>query len=69
MKITRPMNGEEFYEEFKEAIKFLGLGWHEKDKIFIALENKEEVSSFVMSFGGRSAMFECTVEEFVREKT
>lgn len=62
------MNAEEFYEEFKEAIKFLGVNWGEKEKIFVSLETKEEVSSFVMSFGGRSAMFECTVEEFISEK-
>lgn len=27
------MNAEEFYEEFKTALNFLGVGFHGKDKV------------------------------------
>lgn len=34
------MNAEQFYERFKEAIKFIGYSWGEKEEIEIFIESE-----------------------------
>lgn len=33
------MNGEDFYEEFKLALNYLGLKWGEKDKAIVTIDS------------------------------
>ena len=35
------MNGEEFYQAFKEALSFFDLGWGEKDKMTVSIKGGE----------------------------
>lgn len=44
------MNAEDFYEEFKNALNFLGLGWSQKHlaKVFI------KDGAFWMCYGSRT---------------
>jgi hypothetical protein len=34
------MNAEDFYEQFKEALKFLGVPWGEKEKVTVTIFDK-----------------------------
>ena len=43
------MNAENFYEEFKEALKYLGVGWGNKNLI----EVKIKKDKLVMKYGGK----------------
>lgn len=35
------MNAEEFYEEFKETLKFLGVGWGDKHLVTVEIVDNE----------------------------
>ena len=43
------MNADEFYEDFKDALKYLGLSWGQKDLAQVWLEG----GSFCLAYGGR----------------
>lgn len=47
------MNAASFYEEFKDAIRFLGLGWGQMGSIEMWIEG----SCVVMAYGGREVKF------------
>ena len=58
------MNGEDFYEEFKEALKFIGLRWGEKDKATIEIWN----GSIVISYGFRKVGIDFAINGGAYEK-
>lgn len=43
------MNADEFYEDFKDALKYLGLSWGQKDLAKVWFEG----GSFCLTYGGR----------------
>jgi hypothetical protein len=45
------MNAEEFYEEFKTALDFLGAGWGNKDAVKVWLDN----GRLCLAYGGKEA--------------
>ena len=48
------MNAADFYEHFKEALKYLGLSWGEMDQAVVAITD----GKFTMTAAGKS----CTLE-------
>ena len=48
------MNGADFYEHFKDALKYLGLDWSEMDKVVVSIVD----GKFTMIAAGKS----CTLE-------
>ena len=40
------MNGEEFYQAFKEALSFFDFAWDEKDKMTVSIKGGEIAFSF-----------------------
>jgi hypothetical protein len=42
------VNGEEFYENFKAALKYLGPGWFDKQQIVIKFRR----GRMILSYGG-----------------
>ena len=48
------MNAEDFYEHFKDALKYLGLSWGEMDQAVVSLVD----GKFTMIAKGKS----CTLE-------
>lgn len=47
------MNGEEFYQNFKEALAFLGLDWGDKNEMTVKIED----GKIWFTHGDRSAGF------------
>lgn len=45
-KVWTILNGEEFYQAFKEALSFFGLNWGEKDKMTVSVKGGEIAFSF-----------------------
>lgn len=45
------MNAEELYLELKNALKFLGVSFHDKDKVSVFCED----GVLIFSYGGREA--------------
>lgn len=45
------MNAEEFYEEFKDALDFLGAGFHGKDQVEVWLDD----GKFCLALAGKEA--------------
>lgn len=46
------MNADEFYEDFKDALKYLGLSWGQKDLAQVCFDG----GSFCLSYGGRKTL-------------
>lgn len=44
------MNAEQFYDEFKDMLRFLGPGWSGRELINVQIVN----GKFVMSYGAKS---------------
>lgn len=44
------MNGEQFYEEFKNALKYLGLGWGDASAMTVYIHEQD----LYFSYGGRT---------------
>ena len=45
------MNADEFYEEFKNSLDFLGLGWADKELALVSIKGE----SIIFSYGTKSA--------------
>ena len=45
-KVWPQMNGEEFYQAFKEALSFFDLSWGEKDKMTVSVKGGEIAFSY-----------------------
>lgn len=45
------MNAEEFYQEFKDALDFLGVGFHGKDEVEVWLTD----GKFCLALAGKEA--------------
>jgi len=48
------MNGADFYEHWKEALKYLGLDWNQMDQVVVSIVD----GKFTMIAAGKS----CTLE-------
>lgn len=53
------MNADQFYEEFKAAIRFLDLHWVNKDQITVTTDGK----SLIFSVPGREAHIQLPARE------
>ena len=52
------MNAEDFYEEFKQALKFLDVPWGEKELVTVDVR----YGRFVMAYDGRDVSFKVSAE-------
>jgi hypothetical protein len=50
------MNAADFYEHFKDALKYLGLSWGEMDQVVVDIVD----GKFVMTAEGKSCTLEIT---------
>jgi len=48
------MNADDFYEHFKDALKYLGLDWGELDQAIVSIVD----GKFIMTTAGRSCILE-----------
>lgn len=54
------MDAESFYDEFKEALKYLGVSWGSKYLVKVSVEN----DSIILSYKTKSVMLKTNVENF-----
>jgi hypothetical protein len=40
------MNGEDFYEEFKDVLRYFGLSWSDKEQVKVYVEHSRLVFEF-----------------------
>lgn len=53
------MNAEEFYEAFKEALDYLGVGFHGKEQAVVAICGNK----LTLTAGNRSAALSIPIEQ------